>query len=89
MRGFAVFALGMMLWMSAGVQPASALTAELAKKCRAFAVKAHPPKLAGSKTGSAAAERQYFKDCVAKGGHVPEPEAPAPAQQPKRSGAKQ
>jgi len=35
--------------------------AELAKTCRALAIKAHPTQRAGSKT----AQRDYFQDCVA------------------------
>ena len=50
--------------------PASALTAELAKKCRALAVKAHPTTVPGKKTGSEQAQRDYFRDCVAKDGNV-------------------
>jgi hypothetical protein len=38
--------------------------AELAKTCRALAIKAHPTQRAG-KTGSAQAQRDYFQDCVA------------------------
>jgi uncharacterized protein YycO len=52
---------------------ASALTAELAKKCRALAIKAHPTVLPGKKTGSEAAQRAYFQDCVVKEGKVEEP----------------
>jgi hypothetical protein len=47
--------------------PASALSAEVAKKCRELAIKAHPPKPAGT-TAYAQAERDYFRDCVAKEG---------------------
>jgi hypothetical protein len=47
--------------------PASALSAEVAKKCRELAIKAHPPKPAGTKA-YAQAERDYFRDCVAKEG---------------------
>jgi hypothetical protein len=36
--------------------------AELAKTCRALAIKVHPTQRAGSKT----AQRDYFQDCVAK-----------------------
>jgi hypothetical protein len=43
---------------------ASALTAELAKKCREMMVGAHPPQPAGSSTGSAQQERSYFLACV-------------------------
>jgi hypothetical protein len=49
---------------------ASALTAELAKKCRALAIKAHPPTVPGKRTGSEQAQRDYFRDCVAKNGNV-------------------
>jgi hypothetical protein len=71
-RSFAVMALA--LWvLTLTVSCASALTAELAKKCRAFAIKAHPPVVAGSKTGSDQAQRAYFQDCVGKGGDVEEP----------------
>jgi len=50
-------------------QPASAITAELAKKCRALAIKAHPTPTPGSKkTGIEKAQRDYFRECVAKDG---------------------
>ena len=62
--------------------PVSAITAELANQCRAMALKTYPRKLAGKKGGSAAAERKYFQDCVAKNGAVPEDtEQKAPARQ--------
>ncbi len=53
-------------------QPVSAITVELAKKCRAMAIKAHPPKMAGTKAaaGVEKAERDYFNACVAKGGKI-------------------
>jgi hypothetical protein len=37
----------------------------LAKTCRALAIKAHPTQRAGSGTGSAQAQRDYFQDCIA------------------------
>ena len=46
-------------------------TAEVAKKCRALAVKAHPTQPAGSKGGAEQAQRDYFRDCIAKGGNMP------------------
>ncbi len=55
------------------IQPASAITAELAKKCRELAIKAHPTPTAGSKTnpfsgsGAAKAQRDYYNACIAKG----------------------
>jgi hypothetical protein len=41
-------------------------SAELAKTCRALAIKAHPTQRAGSGAGSAQAQRDYFQECVAK-----------------------
>ena len=46
--------------------PAGAISAELAKKCRDEAIKAHPPQPAGT-LPYAEAEREVFRDCVAKG----------------------
>jgi hypothetical protein len=47
--------------------PAYALDADLARKCRALMIKAHPIEVFGS-AGSAAAQRVYFQDCIRKGG---------------------
>ena len=57
--------------LSFASEAAPAIDAALAKKCRAMAIKAHPPHPAGSKSGYAEAERVYFRDCVAKGGNMP------------------
>jgi hypothetical protein len=59
--------LALTAYLAAG-QPASAISVELAKKCREIAIKAHPPQMAGSKaTGIEKAERDSFRECVAKG----------------------
>jgi hypothetical protein len=58
-------------------RPAAALTAELAKLCRSMAIKAHPTARPGSATGTAAAQRAYFQQCVENNGKMPEG---APAQ---------
>ena len=51
--------------------PSSAISAELAKKCRAMAIKAHPNPIPGSKaSGAEKAEREYFQTCIAKGGKM-------------------
>lgn len=47
-----------------------AISVELAKRCRAMAIKAYPPALAGSKTGDAQQERNYFNVCIAKNGRM-------------------
>ncbi len=52
--------------------PASAISADLAKKCRAMAIKAHPP---GSKA-YAQAERDFFGKCVSNNGQMPDADAP-------------
>ena len=59
---------------------ASAVTAEVAKKCAALTAKAYPPRVpgnpaAGLAKGAAQSERHYFNKCVANRGkmddHVP------------------
>ena len=52
--------------------PASAITAELAKKCQALAAKAHPMAIPGSKVGTAKAERDYFGACIQNNGTMPD-----------------
>jgi len=54
---------------------ASAVTAEVARKCAALTAKGFPPRVignpaAGSQKGSGRAEQKYFKKCVAKGGRI-------------------
>lgn len=68
-QSVAIVALALCGLVSAQV-PASALTAELAKKCRALAIKAHPPVVPGKRSGNEQAQRDYFRDCVAKEGNV-------------------
>jgi len=47
------------------------ISAELAKTCRALAIKAHPTERAG-RGAYAQAQRDYFQDCIAKGGNMPD-----------------
>ncbi|HTV28358.1 MAG TPA: hypothetical protein VMF32_11300 [Xanthobacteraceae bacterium] len=59
--------------VQATATPAFAISLELARKCRAMALQAHPYKLPGEPgPGSAAAERGYYDECVANGGNMPE-----------------
>ena len=44
------------------------ISAELAKTCRELAIKAHSTQVAGSTTGSAQAQRDYFKECITNRG---------------------
>jgi hypothetical protein len=55
---------------SAVDEPQRSPAAALAKKCRELAVKAHPRAVAGSKTGTAKAEREYFAACISKNGEM-------------------
>ncbi len=54
---------------------ASAVAAEVARKCAALTAKAYPPRVvgnpaAGSAKGSGLSQQEYFKRCVANGGDV-------------------
>ena len=53
---------------SAYAQTTSAITADLANKCRQEAIKAHPTPKAGTKaSGVEKAQRDAFQACVSKG----------------------
>jgi len=68
---------------------ASAVTADVAKKCGALTAKAYPSRVpgnpaAGSAKGTVQAERSYYGNCVAHGGSIAaEPESGAPPQAPR------
>src|SRR5215467_9698831 len=49
---------------------AAAISAELAKTCRALAIKAHPTQPAGSRTASGEVQRGYFQESVPKRGNM-------------------
>ena len=54
---------------------ASAVTADLARKCNALVAKAFPPRqpgnpAAGSSKGTAQDQRSYFQKCVENGGNM-------------------
>jgi len=54
---------------------ASAVSAQLAKKCQALTAKAFPPRVpgnpaAGSAKGTGQSQRDYFNKCVANGGKM-------------------
>jgi hypothetical protein len=67
LAAFAGFALVLAL---AGTKPSVSITAELAKKCRAMAIKAHPTQPAGTKSNFGEEQRTYFRECVAKDGKM-------------------
>ncbi|MGO9947988.1 MAG: hypothetical protein ACLPWG_14185, partial [Steroidobacteraceae bacterium] len=61
MKAFA--ALAMIAVMCAAATPASAISVELAKKCRALMLKAYPYELPGNRKGNSEAQREYFNKC--------------------------
>jgi hypothetical protein len=66
---FSCLAVGLM------TNTASAVTAEVAKKCSALMQQAYPPRepgnpAAGSVKGTGQIEQDYFKKCLANGGNV-------------------
>jgi hypothetical protein len=70
-------ALVALIFIAAGLMTnsASAVTAEVAKKCAALTAKAYPPRVvgnpaAGSAKGTGQSERDYFNKCVANGGKM-------------------
>jgi hypothetical protein len=64
------------------VAPARAqVSADLAKKCRAMMVKAHPTMMYGA-SGTAALQREYFSECIKRQGKMDD--APEPGTTPDR-----
>src|SRR5579859_775189 len=77
-------ALSLSVWIAMGFMNsgASAITAELAKRCQLLTAKAYPSKQVGNPAASATtgpAARAYFSKCVANKGNVDAP-LPQPAQ---------
>ncbi|MFZ0847489.1 MAG: hypothetical protein WAM62_17015 [Pseudolabrys sp.] len=68
----AFFVTPILLGLVLSPSPASAITAELAKKCLALAGKVHPMAAIGAKVGTAAAHTEYYRACVANNGAVPD-----------------
>ncbi|WGD50655.1 hypothetical protein QA641_34480 [Bradyrhizobium sp. CB1650] len=61
--------------LGSSVDRASAITAELARKCSALTAKQFPPRqpgnpAAGSAKGSGSDQRAYYDKCVANGGKM-------------------
>ena len=58
--------------------PAAAISADLAKKCRQMAIKAHPPPVPLGNKAYAQAQRDFFRECVAKNGEMPNTDVAKP-----------
>ena len=71
---------------------ASAVTAEVAKKCAALADKAYPPRVpgnpaAGLAKGTVQSKRDYFNKCVTNGGNLDDDAPEHPPLLPSRGAA--
>ena len=64
-------ALAAVILICAPDRPASAISVELAKKCRAQMLKSYPYELPGGRKGNSEAQREYFSKCVANDGNMP------------------
>ena len=63
--------------------PTAAISMDLAKKCREMAIKAHPLAMPGKP--EAEAERDFFRQCVAKNGQTEYTDAPSVLYEPKQT----
>lgn len=70
-HGFIAIMLCVQVFILASPRPASAISVELAKQCRDLAIKSHPPAPAGT-TPYAAAERDFFSECIKRNGDMTE-----------------
>ena len=68
----ALVALAAVIVICAPNGPASAISVELAKKCRALMLKSYPYELPGGRNGNSEAQREYFSKCVANDGNMPD-----------------
>jgi hypothetical protein len=68
-KALGVYAPLALIAIMSATSPASAISVDLARKCRAVAIKAYPPAAPGTKKGSAAAERGSYQNCIQKNGN--------------------
>ena len=55
--------------MAAAPSAQAQITADVARQCRTMMLKAHPTTMYG-RTGSAAAQREYYQDCIKRQGKM-------------------
>jgi hypothetical protein len=65
------------------VGPGTAITVELAKKCRQMAINSHPPPIPPGNKAYAVAERSFFQECVKKNGDMTDGGSPQNNSAPK------
>ena len=61
----------------ATIEPAAAITIELANKCREMAINSHPPPVPVGNKAYAAAERSFFQECVKRNGDMKDDGSPS------------
>lgn len=66
----------------ATISSGSAISADLAKKCRAMAFKEYPAQRVGTKTGNSPDFNKYFHNCIANNGAAPAQADGTPASAP-------
>jgi len=72
--GTGLLTLALALGLSLAAAPVRAeISADLAKKCRAMMVKAHPTQMFGT-SGTAAVQREYFQQCISRQGRMDQAE---------------
>lgn len=81
LRLLALIAFGMIVYV-ATTSTGLAISADLAKKCRAMAFKEYPAQRVGTKAGNSPDFNKYFHSCVANNGTVPAQANGAPASPP-------
>jgi hypothetical protein len=66
--------LALALGLSLAATPLRAgISADLAKKCRLMMIAAHPTQMSGT-TGTAAVQRDYFRQCISRQGRMDDAE---------------
>jgi hypothetical protein len=65
----AALAISAQILILSAASPAIAISADLAKKCREMAIKAHPPEPAGTHP-YAQAERDFYHTCISNNGEM-------------------
>ncbi|MFC0242346.1 hypothetical protein [Rhodopseudomonas telluris] len=81
MFGFVLSLVTATLWGLMAVSPASAISAEVAKKCQSAALLAFPNQRVGTMSGVEAREK-FRRDCIDKNGELTPPSS-AEAKTPK------
>jgi hypothetical protein len=69
-KGFAALVAAASVALLWTTVPSTAVTAELAKKCRDMAIKAYPRRTAGKPTGTAESERAFYNLCITNNGDM-------------------